>query len=238
MDFERMTQVFIYQGMILVVFLFLSYKSLARGRKKIHLYLSLFYIFGAIGIILNMIYAFIFIEFITELLTYFTNFSICIAPIFLLLLNLILLKSEAAMNEKKQFLIIITYGAILSLMFLFIPLDGIQNNPSTNWYPKWSLSYLIFIYLVLTIITTIPIFYTSIKLYHIFEDPELKKRWLYFVIGYCGLAIYLYSTFLGNYISNLLTYILISIGIASIIPSILLLYYGIGKRLGTKNNRN
>jgi hypothetical protein len=178
-----------------------------------------------------MIYALIFIELIVVILTYITNFIICLAPIFLLIFNLILLKSEKVIDLKKQLLIILSYGGILSLMFLFYPFEGVQNNASTNWYPLWNLPYLIFIYFALTSFTTIPILYTSSKLYKKFEDQELKKKWLYYIAGYIGLAIYLYSTFLGNYMSNLLTYILISIGIAAIIPSIFLLYYGVGKRL-------
>jgi hypothetical protein len=230
----RFLTVYIAQGVILVVFLYLAIRILLRDRKRLNVIFAGLYISPAIGILFNFIYAPLTEESIVLLLNFFTNFGAIYAPIFIVVFDLILLKSEKLISTSKQLVILITYGIVVLFMgiFLLIPGFGVTINAGTNWTPVWSIPFFVYVVLILTCFATIPSLYFSIKIYQKFEDQELKKKWKYFIFGFIALMTFMYAIFISNTLAEA-TFRLI-IGIMGLILALLggfLMYFGVGKQI-------
>ena len=230
-DFARFIQLYVIQGIITVFFLYLSYKIIKRDSKRLNIIFASLYIAESIGLIINMIYAVIDNEFTVLILNFMTNFSTAFGPIFLVVFNYILLKSEMSFNITKQLLIIFSYGICLFLVILFLPIGGITINASTNWKPVWSLPTYIYVISIITIFIVIPLLITSVRVYQQFDSVELKKRWKYFIVGAFGLLIYMIGAFTSNMLNIPLVRTFYSILGLSIVIFVSLMYYGVGKSL-------
>ena len=90
----RIITVYIAQGVILLAFLYLAIRILLRDRKRLNVIFAGLYISPAIGVLINFIYAPLTDPSIVLILNFFTNFGFFYAPIFIVVFDLILLKSE------------------------------------------------------------------------------------------------------------------------------------------------
>jgi len=230
LDIARIIQVYIVQGLVGVFFLFLAYKILKRDTKRLNIIFSCFYISAAAGVIMNFIYALIMVEIIVLILYYITIFCILFSPIFLLVLELILIKSEKVIDTKAQFMIIGIYAALLISM-VFIP-NGVTINASTNWKPVWSVPYYIYTIIILTVGAIVPGLYYSTQIYKKFEDKILKKKWQYFILGLCGLYVLVYGSLTSNTLNREeIRTIWSIISLILVIFPPYLIYYGVGKQI-------
>jgi hypothetical protein len=230
LDLARIIQVYLVQGLIGIFFLYLSYLILKRDKKRLNIIFSCFYIIAAVGVFINFIYAPLTIEAVVLVLYYITIFCFVFSPIFILVTELILLKSEKIIDTKKQVLIILIYGIVLSGM-IFIP-NGVTINASTDWKPVWSFPYYLFVVIVLSIGAVIPALYFSIQIYNQFQDELLRKKWGYFIIGIVGLFILVYGTLISNLLNIQafrLLWSIISLILITITPY--LIYYSVGKQI-------
>ncbi|MHA2182185.1 MAG: hypothetical protein ACXAAH_12265 [Promethearchaeota archaeon] len=150
MDFARFIQIYVIQGLFAVFFLFMSYKIIKRGKKRMNLYLSSFYLFSGIGGIINIIYANLFQEVIVYALHFTTYYLLCFALVFVLVFVILLVKPTNTFNTKTQLFVLVIFG-ILLLGLLLIP-NGININPSTNWKPVWSWGFFFYSFTICTII--------------------------------------------------------------------------------------
>ncbi|NVM43291.1 MAG: hypothetical protein HWN79_00100 [Candidatus Lokiarchaeota archaeon] len=234
LTFARILTVYIAQGVILVVFLYLAIRILLRDRKRLNVIFAGLYISPVVGVLMNFIYAPLTDETIVLLLNFFTNIGSIYAPIFIVVFDLILLKSEKIISTSKQLAILIGYGiAVLCMgIFLFIPGYGVTINVGTNWTPVWSFPFFIYVVIILTSFATIPAFYFSIKIYQKFEDEHLKKKWRFFIYGYIALMTFMYAIFISNILNNT-TFRLIA-GVLGLVLALLggfLMYYGVGRQI-------
>ncbi|TFG08874.1 MAG: hypothetical protein EU539_01010 [Promethearchaeota archaeon] len=230
LDPFRIIQVYVVQGLIGVFFLYLTYLILKRDKKRLNIIFSGFYIIGAIGVFVNFIYAPLTVELVVLVLYYITIFCFLFAPIFLVVMELILLKSEKVIDNKKQLMIIIIYG-LLVLGMVFIP-NGVIINETTDWKPKWSLPYFLYTVLILSIGAVLPGLYFSKQIYGQFEDEKLKKKWKFFMIGIVGLYVLVYGTLVSNLLNIQtfrLTWSIISLILITIPPY--MIYYGVGRQI-------
>lgn len=230
LDSTRFIQIYIVQALVGVYFLLIAYKILKRDTKRLNLILSLFYIIGTIGIVLNCIYAPLTDETAVYILNFMTNYCFGLAPIFIVVFSLILLKSEKIITTKKQLLIIIIYGAILFCMIL-IP-NGVTINESTNWRPVWSVPFLIYVLIVISALGLIPTVYFGYEIFKRFEDKELKNKWKFFVIGIIGVYVFTFGTFISNTLnidSVRTIWSIISLGLNIVYPYFI--YHGVGRQL-------
>ena len=236
----RIITVYIAQGVILVAFLYLAIRILLRDRKRLNVIFAGLYISPAIGVLINFIYAPMVDESIVLILNFFTNFGFFYAPIFIVVFDVILLKSEKVISTGKQLIILIIYAIAMfgMLFFLYIPGFGVTINVDTNWSPVWSLPFFIYVASVETIGALIPTLYFSFQIYKKFEDEMLKKKWRSFIFGFIALMTFMYAIFISNTISdpatsNGATFRLI-IGVMGLILAILggfLMYSGVGKQI-------
>ncbi|MFX1338762.1 MAG: hypothetical protein ACFFDK_09145 [Promethearchaeota archaeon] len=230
LDLARIIQVYIVQGSVAIFFVILAYKILKRDTKRLNLMFSCFYLSITIGLIVNIIYVPLTIEAIVLVLYYITIFFILLGPIFLLVVELMLLKSEKVINTTKQLTIILIYAIALSCM-IFIP-NGVTINSSTEWKPVWSIPYFIYTITVLTVGAIVPSLYFSYQIYKQFEDEKLKKKWGYFIIGLYGLIFLMYGTLTSNTLNDQTfrtVWAIISLFLITVPPY--LVYYGVGKEL-------
>ncbi|MHA1671842.1 MAG: hypothetical protein ACTSV5_14910 [Promethearchaeota archaeon] len=228
----RFITIYIAQGFIFVFFLFLAIKILKRDRKKLNIIFSGFYISPVIGFFVNFIYGPMTDVNLVLLLNFVTNFGIFYSAIFLVVFDLILLKSEKVITTTKQTLILLVYGIAMfgMVFFLFIPGAGVTLNES--WAPVWSLPFFIYVVSVTSLGAVIPFLYLSFQIYKKFEDDLLKKKWKFFIYGFCCLIIFMYGIFVSNTLNiSIFRTLLGVIGLILAIAGGYLMYNGVGRQL-------
>lgn len=234
MDTARILQIFIVQSIILVFFVFLALKILSHGKKRLNVTFSLFYICIAIAAAINMIYALIFDETTVLILNFMVNFFVAFGLTFLLNFNYQLLKSKFEFGLQKQIVIMIVYAGLLFLMIGFVLLGGVVINETTNWKPVWSIYFFLYVMIIISVFAIIPTIYSSFKVYLGFESKDIKKRWIFYLIGIIGFFSYMYGAFYINYLNDDSIRLIFSIYGLSVFLWAYFVYYGVGRQLESK----
>ncbi|MHA1255562.1 MAG: hypothetical protein ACTSPS_08200 [Promethearchaeota archaeon] len=229
MDIARFIQIFLVQGLAGLFFLFIAYRILKREKKGLNLILSSFYICVAFAVIINVVYAFIFVEEVVYILHITTYYLLCFPLIFLLVFVLILLKSEEVITPKIQTLLVVGFGILLVGLWL-IP-NGVTINESTNWKPDWSWIYLFYSFTVCSLFAIFPTIYLSIKLYLKFEYKELKKKLKYFLVGISGYFFLYFGTSISNTLNDPTIRLIWSLLSLPTLISLYFVYFGVAKNL-------
>lgn len=231
----RVITIYGAQGLVFAWFAYLAYRILKRDRKRLNLIFSGFYLSVVIGTLFNFIYGPIANEQIVLILNYFTNFGAFYAPIFFVVFNLILLKSEKVITPAKQLMIFIGYGVYMFCMIFFVLAGvgwGVSLNVSTNWSPVWHLPFFLYMFLGVTLFTIVPLLYLSFQIYKKFEDKELKKKWKFFIFGVIAFIIFMYTIFFSNFLNNPTVRTLIGpIGVVLALIGGYMMYTGVGRQL-------
>lgn len=231
MSMIRIITIYVAQGFMCLFFLFLAFKILKRDRKRLNVIFSGFYISPAIGFIINFIYAPLTDVSVVLMLNFLTNFFIFYSSIFIVVFNLILLKSEKAITAGKQLIIFIVYGiAMFSMIgFLFFPGFGVTFNE--NWSPIWSFPFFIYVVVIETI-GILPALYLSFQIYKKFEDEILKKKWKFFIFGLCLIFIFMYGIFISNTLNiDIFRTIIGVVGLILALLGAYMMYYGVGRQI-------
>jgi len=235
MSLTRALTVYVAQGFICFFFIFLAYKILKRDRKRLNLIFSGFYLSAAIGLLMNFIYAPLDpLEFEPAILflNFITNFGIFYSSIFLVVFDLILLKSEKVITPIKQLVILIVYGIAMFSMIFFVYVEGWGVELDLDsWSPIWKPPF----FLYLLIIESIPtgfFFYFSFQIYKKFEDEQLRKKWKFFIFGATALIIFMYGIFVSNFLNDpTFRLVMGAIGLILAIAGGYLMYNGVGRQL-------
>ena len=240
-NLDRILVIYLTQGILVIFFSLLAYRILKRKRQRLNLIFSLFFICTIIGTIFNMIYAPldpIQHEPIIKILNFFANFFVFFAPIFMVIVNFIILESTLIFSVKRQNRYIFFYGfLIFSGMLILIlipdPLNILGVAITDEGRPEWGIVFFIYMVSMLTGFTFIPIFRTSLKIYNSLETKELNKKWVYYFIGTLGVFSWGYFIFITNYFGHYFAILrsISSIYGISIIIWVCLMYYGIGFKL-------
>lgn len=230
----RVITIYVAQMFVFVWFAYLAYRILSRDRKRLNVIFSGFYLSAVVGNIFNFIYGPIANEEIVLVLNFLTNFGLFYAPIFLVVFDLILLKSEKIITTSKQLLILIGYGILMFCMIFFVltPGWGVTLNDTTEWAPVWELPFFLYVILVESIFAVGPVLYLSLRVYNKFEDEQLKKKWKSFIYGFCAMMIFLYAIFISNFLNQAaVRTIAVGIGLICAIIGGYLMYNGVGRQL-------
>ena len=208
MSETRFITIYIVQGIVFVFFIFLAYQILKRDTKRLNLIFAGFYLTIAAGLVVNFIYGPITDLNTVYLLNFITNFLLFYASIFLMIFNLILLKSEKVITAGKQYLILLVYGVMLALMILFPTNNsdiGIMiATPQAS--PWWSIPFFLYVVAVMTVICVIPNLVLSFQILKKFEDEQLKKKWKRYIIGMIFLYIFTYGIMISNMLNFLFSF--------------------------------
>jgi hypothetical protein len=172
--------------------------------------------------------------FVIEILNFMTNYCLMLGPFFLVVFQIILLKSEKVITNKKQLFLIGLYAVILLSMigFLFGTETGVDINSGTNWIPIYNAPIYLFLVLVHSFGSTIPTIYLSTKIYRKLEDQILKRKWEFFMIGIHSLNFFMYGTFTSYILrSSIFRFIWSIIGLIIVLAGAYMVFYGVGRQL-------
>ena len=233
MSITRFITVYIAQGLMCFYFVFLAYKILKRDRKRLNLIFTGFYISNVISLFINFIYAPITDENIVLIMHSITTFFAFYSPIFILVFELMVLKPEKLINPKKQRVILIGYGVVLSLMTIFLLVEdwGVKIGPP-NWTPHWMLPFFIYLVTIVSICVVGPSFFISYQIYKKFDDDQLRRKWKYFIFGLGAFYACAYGIFVSNVLNIPIFRTVIGIiDLILIISGAYLMYIGVGRQL-------
>lgn len=231
MDVARFITVYIVQlGMGIFYFIF-GLIILKRDTKRLNQLFSTFYILAASATIVNVIYVSITINPLVKILHFLTFYLFCFAMVYLLIFTLIVLKSEKVFTVKKHNLIAVIYGGLLLGLAPIGWYGGITIDASTDWRPVWSLPFLLYALIVISVCAIVPTIYFSIEVYKKFEDKVIKKKWTYYILAIIDYFIILYLTSISNYLNNPSFRLITSIAGLTLYATAYLLYYGVGKQI-------
>lgn len=231
-DLLRFITIYIVQlGVGGILFILFAALVLLRSRKELNQIFSLFFISIAISTFFNVIYASLRINWLVKILHILTYYFFCWAMVFLLLFNLMVLKSEVVIHRKKQLKLILVWSLILLGLFIFGLLGGVKIDETTNWKPSWELSFFLYGIIVCIGFMIIPTIYFSIQVYLTFDQKELKKRWRLFILGTLIYYFIWGGASLVNFVANETFRSVWSIILLMAFFSIYILYYGVAKQL-------
>jgi len=243
-DIVRILQVYLVQGLVFLFFVYLSILILKRDKKRLNKIFSGFYILVLIGLLFNFIYTPLRSDdlvLVIEILNFITNYCLLLGPIFLVIFQLILLKSEKIITEKKQLIIFFSYSVFLLSMigFMFGEETGVDIT-GPNWVPIYHLPIYIYLVVVHSISSTIPTIYLSTIIYKKLEDPMIRNKWRFFMVGIHSLNIFMY----GTYSSYILEVILPGfrfgwsiVGLILVVTGGYMVFYGVGRQLGKEDTK-
>lgn len=227
----------------MLYFSIIAYKILKRKRQRLNIITSGFFISLSIGFILNMVYWVMSDRLAILILNFLTNFFIFFGVVFLFIVNMIILESTLIYSVKRQFRFILLYGILLFMGMLILVVFGEIYDNSTepflgvqiiNGAPKWGLIFFIYVVLIMSGFTIIPIIYTNFKIYFRFETKALKRKWFCHLVGFLGLSVIFYLMSIYNLldpIEDASFRSIISIFSISVIVWGYLMYIGIGTKL-------
>lgn len=228
-EWTRFSLILITQSFISFLFFYLAFRILKRNFNRLTLTLSFFYILPGTGLFLNIIYLPLSTYAIGIILYFVLVFLILFGQIFLLIFIINLLNVNPNIISRNQIFFIIIY-AILAWLLLIFP-GGITINRETDWTPKYSLPFFITIYIFYTSLICIPTIIYLMRLSHRFQDKVLKRKMRYFFTGIAGMLLSIYGLILYNTWDDPIFKIIWTFLSLLVIPSGLLIYYGIGHNL-------
>ncbi|MFX0018479.1 MAG: hypothetical protein ACFFBT_07720 [Promethearchaeota archaeon] len=227
----RIITIYVAQGLIFLFFLFLAFKILKRDRKRLNIIFAGFYLSAAVGLFVNFIYGPLEDVTVVLILNFITNFGIFYSPIFLVVFNLIILKSEKIITTSKQLAVLIIYGIVMFCMMIFLLIPGYGVTFNAKWSPVWSLPFFIYL-LIIESVAVVPLLILSFQIYAKFEDVNLKKKWRLFIFGFCALIIFMYGIFVSNWLNDdNFRLIMGIIGLILAIAGGYLIYSGVGRQI-------
>ena len=230
---SRIIIIFTGQLILASIFLFIAIKLLRRTRPRPIITLSILYILSPIGFIFNILHVIIRTIYpenvvLLKVIYFFSFYPLLFSPIFLLTFIMCILKLGDVFTIKKQLIITLIYGLVTLLIF-FIP-DGITFTE--QWRPIYSWGFFTAIYISFTIFVTIPTIWYSRLLLRTFQDKILKKKLTTFLICVSGMYLSVYGgTLYITWQNPLFSTIWSVVTFLLLIPSAILIYYGIGREL-------
>jgi hypothetical protein len=247
LDPIRLFYIYVLEGSVLVMFLVLGAKILKRDKQRLNLMFACFYLFAALGIMMNFIYVPLSVvpgyEQTVLILNILTIFLVAFSMAFLVGSQLIILKSTMVFNTAKQCLLLLGYALLNGTLFFFLRYNGVVFNEESEWIAAFSLPFYLYLLALLTFAGVIPTFYLAFTIRGKMEDELLKKRWNHFIGGILLIILFMYTTYTFNYINGTAargTIMAISglFGVTLLVVVVAgayQVYYGVGKQLGSSN---
>jgi hypothetical protein len=175
-----------------------------------------------------MIYAALTNSTLILVLNYITNFFTCFGAIFVLVVNMILLKTPTKLSLKKQNGYIILYALLVLIgMIPFYLLGEGWGVWIDEYKPRFSPIFLFYILAIQAGFVVAPIISTSLKIYKSFETKELKRKWRIYFLATIGAFSIPYSIWISNYVFRPDFRLFVGVYDISILLWGYLMYYGL-----------
>jgi len=181
-DWTRIVGILLIQPIVSIIFITIALNLIRKSSNRQSKILSSFFSFFALGFLFNIVVFLIRINPLTSFFYFCTLFCILFSQIFILLFNIIILKTDSEFKRRTQNLIILSY--FICILFLLLYSDGIQINEKTNWRPIWTWDFFILIFLFTLSFIAIPTLLLAFKIYLKLTNIELKKKWKFFIYAF------------------------------------------------------
>lgn len=243
---DRIIVIYIINPILVIFFAVLAYQILKRRKQRLNLIFSGFFFCMIIGFSFNMSYAtinHIYYADLIKILHLLSWFFVFFGTVFILIVHMIILESTLIYSINRQNRYILLYGFLLLTGMLIQVLIGsplVGINLTGEGRPGWTLIFFIYVILITSGFSIIPIIITSFKIYHRFETKALKRKWFYYLIGSLGLIIFnLYPIQILNLLTGIMPYagfletlrVVVAASGVSVVLWVSLMYYGIGYKL-------
>jgi hypothetical protein len=206
LDPARIIYIYGIEGSLFIIFIILGIKILKREKQRLNLTFASFYLISALGILMNFIYVPLSVregyEKTVSILNYLTIIFIAYSLAFLVLSQIIILKSTKVFNNTKQAIFLLCYAIVDFSLLLFYLNEGVVFSEETNWIATFSIEFYLYLLCLLTFTGLIPSLILSIKIGRTFENPDLKKRWSYFTYGLLSIFAFMFMTYSLNYLNG------------------------------------
>ena len=227
MDTIRIFQAFVAQGVIVFIYLLLSYFLLKTRRSRTKTIFACFYLFISLGLVLNWIYFFIYDVEIVLILYYIAIISAYGAGIFLVIFALTYWKGEDKITLSRQITIALISYAFFSFS-VFIP-NGVTINASTDWNPIWSIALTLYFFIFILIHSLFSFYFIIRKITSIDPDEKnIKNGWKVFLFG---MLLYVIAALefiiIRIYFTGIIVLISAIINIITVATGPILMYYGL-----------
>lgn len=224
---SALLQTFIVNGSISILWFFFAFSILKRGSsKRSNQMFFTFLALIAIGLLVNVLYRIINLDFWNIWLNKTTIFLSSFAIVFLLIFNLIILKSEKVITDRIKIGIIIVWF-ILCLVLFFIP-NGVSFDYSAGKYglPVWSAAFSIYGLIIDQALFSIVLYVVS-QIYKRFQDKSLKRKYISIILSIAIFDWILVGNFIFNWLNNPLGRTIFLITSILALPAGILLYLGV-----------
>ncbi|MFX1396902.1 MAG: hypothetical protein ACFFAS_07630 [Promethearchaeota archaeon] len=233
---DRFITIYIVQSLFLAFYTVIIYRLLHERKKITHkrIVFSFYYFISSIAIVLNYIYAAVYIYPITNLLYLSTIYSLYFGMgiIAIFIVGIYYERKENKRIPKIQVSFISIYGLLLLVIYF---IDGaVEINDDTKWKPVVNMTFLIYCSCLLIVSFVILLIY-SYKTHNLFVETNQERiiirNWIMFFIGILLTFIFAEFTMLNHFINNDTVRELWSvIGGVLLILGIILIWFGIGKK--------
>jgi hypothetical protein len=187
------------------------------------------------GSVLNIIYyliSFEGLEILVSFLHILAYIFFLLGFVFLLMFNLLILKSEKVFVPRKQTILILGYIALFSVLFVVgLGFNGVLLNPSNDWTPEWSLPFFITSLILAIPFLIVPIIYYSSKILQEMQDKTVRGKWKIFMLGVVIYSLVLIGTALVNFLNIAEIRQIWSIFALILFLMVFTIYYGVGKQI-------
>lgn len=225
-------QTFVFNGIIIILFVVFSYFLLKRNRNRLSMSLTLYFLTISVGLVLNIIYRAIDIEDVSVVLNIFTIYFTTLAGVQLLNFVLNLYFSSQIHTLKRQLI----YTSIFAVILLGLPIIGIFIDP-VSWgdagVPLYPLAFGLYGLFCSQAVFVFIIFY-AIKIKTKMGANKYSTKFMRSIIGILCfdlqlIGAYLAHTFGGDSTDSAMRIIGLVFQLVFILPGAFLLYFGLKK---------
>ncbi|UYP46285.1 hypothetical protein NEF87_002570 [Candidatus Lokiarchaeum ossiferum] len=226
-------QTFVFNGIIIILFVIFSYFLLKRNRNRLSMSLTLYFLTISVGLILNIIYRAIDEETVNIVLNIFTIYFTTLAGVQLLNFVLNLYFSSQIHTLKRQLIYTIIYAvALLGLPIIGIIFDQVSWGPIAG-VPIYEFSFG-FYGLICSQIIFVFIIYYAMKIKTKMGANKYSTKFMRSIVGILCfdlqlIGAYLAHTFGGDSTDSPMRLIGLIFQLIFILPGAFLLYFGLKK---------
>ncbi len=227
---ERIFTVYVMYSSISALFLIFAAKLSRRGQKSQQkAFITKVFLYIALGLIINVIYAPFNNRLFQEVGTKIVIFMTTMGFVNLLFFTYSLTRSTQEFTRKKSIIAEILFACVAGVYF-FLPVS--LKDPDLS--PIWPTGFIIFCAIFTQALFTLAMVY-GVLVERTMKDEEIRKRFRLFLLGLVLLEIVLISTLLrnGQYLAALgsVGTTLLMLLALCIIPGGILIYLGVGKNI-------
>ena len=235
-------QTFFVNGSISILWFYFAFSIIKRGKDKpSNQMFFLFMFLTATGLMVNVAYRLINQEYWNIILNKVTIFLSSFAIVFLFLFNLIILKSDKVVGKYHKIVSILLWFLLCFGFFLF-PSDSVTwyynpAKPNDVGVPVWSMWFSLYGLIIDQGLFSMTLYIVA-QIYRRFENPVLKKKYLWIIASIALFDWILVGNFIFNALNDPTGRLIFMLSSLLAIPASILLYLGVKRDIGVHKKKS